>query len=117
MRTRADAGSGVLATRLSALVSRNGFLASFAVRFVPGPPSIVVNMALAAAGSRFWPYLSGLAIGVLPKTALIAFAGGSLGKVFQGEFAMAAVLGGAIVLFVLVIVAVRRFIKADAPRP
>lgn len=93
-------------------LSKNGFLASFVMRFVPGPPFILVNMALAAARIRFWPYMAGLAIGVLPKTAIIAFAGGSLVHAFEGELGVTALLLAGIVACIICVLAVRRIAAA-----
>lgn len=96
--------------RLLRRLYKNGFLASFAMRFVPGPPFILVNMALAAARVGFWPYIAGLTIGVLPKTAIIAFAGGSIVHALDGELGRAALLLGGGVLCVLAVVLTRRLI-------
>ncbi len=99
-------------TRLSRALGRKPFLASLLARFVPGPPFVVVNAALAAANARFWPYLAGLAIGVLPKTAVIAFAGGSVGHVLNGNLGLAAALLGGACLTILMVMALRTFARS-----
>ncbi|MEO1545044.1 MAG: VTT domain-containing protein [Pseudomonadota bacterium] len=61
------------------MVGRNGFLASLVVRVVPSAPFIVVNMGLGLTKTSYTAFLAGTAIGILPKTALIAI----LGKVVE----------------------------------
>ncbi|MEO1475510.1 MAG: VTT domain-containing protein [Pseudomonadota bacterium] len=61
--------------RLTGFMSRNAFIASAVVRSVPAGPFLFVNMAFGVSGARWLSYFAGLAIGVIPKTALIAFAG------------------------------------------
>lgn len=107
-RTSSSAVADRFAARFAGLIARNGFLASLLVRFVPGPPFILVNVVLATAGVRFWPYVAGLTLGVLPKTALIAFAGRSLSLALKGELAMAVALGAAIAICFAAIIAARR---------
>ncbi len=61
------------------MVGRNGFMASLLVRIIPSAPFIVVNMALGLTRTSYLAFIGGTAIGVLPKTALIAL----LGKVVE----------------------------------
>jgi uncharacterized membrane protein YdjX (TVP38/TMEM64 family) len=99
--------------RFAKLVGGNAFLASFVIRFIPSGPFIVVNMAMAAAGARLAPFLGGLVLGVLPKTAIVAFAGDGIMDAIEGNLGAAAVAGVAAILIWLVgVVAVRKFIKA-----
>jgi uncharacterized membrane protein YdjX (TVP38/TMEM64 family) len=65
-------------------VGRNGFLASFVVRLVPSAPFIVVNMAAGVAPMRVLDFTLGTALGIIPKIALTAFAGGSIVRLFKG---------------------------------
>ncbi|MEM7660834.1 MAG: VTT domain-containing protein [Pseudomonadota bacterium] len=67
--------AGDRARRLSGMIERNAFIASAIVRNVPAGPFLFVNMAFGISGARWLPYISGLALGTIPKTALIAFAG------------------------------------------
>lgn len=71
------------------------------------------DMALAASGVRFGPYLAGLVIGVVPKTAIIAFAGGSIAYALDGELGIAAILAGAIFLCAATIWFVRKSTTRD----
>lgn len=64
---------------LTEMVGRNGFLASLLVRIIPSAPFIVVNMGLGLTATSYASFISGTAIGILPKTALIAL----LGKVVE----------------------------------
>ena len=64
---------------LTEMVGRNGFMAALLVRIVPSAPFIVVNMGLGLTRTSFPAFLAGTAIGIIPKTALIAL----LGKVVE----------------------------------
>jgi uncharacterized membrane protein YdjX (TVP38/TMEM64 family) len=63
--------------RLSRFVGRNAFVGSFIIRNVPSAPFIVVNMAFGVSRASFPGFLAGCALGVLPKTAVVAAFGGS----------------------------------------
>lgn len=71
--------------RLSRFVGRNAFVGSFVIRNVPSAPFIVVNMAFGVSDARFASFLAGCALGVLPKTALVAFFGGSFMTAVAGD--------------------------------
>ncbi len=106
--------AGATGGRFTRFMGKNGFLASLIVRFVPTAPFVVVNMAFGAARVNFWAYLCGLAIGVLPKTVIIAFAGDSIMDALQGEFLAALVMGVlAVALWLLVVVIVRRWLRRE----
>lgn len=64
---------------LSDMVGRNGFMSALLVRIIPSAPFIVVNMGLGLTRTSFPAFFAGTAIGILPKTALIAL----LGKVVE----------------------------------
>ncbi len=64
---------------LTEMVGRNGFMASLLVRIIPSAPFIVVNMGLGLTATPYVAFLGGTAIGILPKSALIAL----LGKVVE----------------------------------
>lgn len=80
-----DRIAGGASQRLQALVGGNAFFASFIIRNVPSAPFIVVNMAFGAVRASFAAYLAGCALGVLPKTALVAFFGGSFMAAVKGD--------------------------------
>ena len=71
--------------RLSRFVGRNAFVGSFIIRNVPSAPFIVVNMAFVVSRARFLSFLAGCALGVLPKTAVVAFFGGSFMTAVKGD--------------------------------
>ena len=75
---------GQTVNRISAFVGRNGFWASLIVRIVPSAPFIVVNMAAGVSRMGFLAFIAGAGVGVIPKTAVIAFFGGSLIALFSG---------------------------------
>jgi uncharacterized membrane protein YdjX (TVP38/TMEM64 family) len=76
-------GEGALG-RFTALVGRNGFLASLVVRLVPFAPFVVVNMAAGVAPIGVVDFAAGTAIGILPKIVLTALAGGSINRALAG---------------------------------
>ena len=93
---------------------RNAFFASMIVRMLPTAPFIVVNMSMAVAGMPFAPFILGLAAGVAPKTAIVAFAGDGIMDALEGNVGEAA-LGGAVAIAIwfLGVVLVRRFVRKD----
>ena len=54
----------------------------------------------------------GLAVGVLPKTMMVAFFGNSIMNAFQGEFVTAAVMAAlAIIVWIVIAFIVRRIVR------
>ena len=80
-----DRFGGRTLNRLKGFVGKNAFYASFMIRNVPSAPFIVVNMAFGATRASFTAYLLGCALGVLPKTALVAFFGGAVVSAVSGD--------------------------------
>jgi uncharacterized membrane protein YdjX (TVP38/TMEM64 family) len=66
------------ARRFAELVGRNGFVASLVVRLVPFAPFVLVNVAAGVTPMSWAAFTLGTAIGILPKIAVIAFAGHSV---------------------------------------
>jgi uncharacterized membrane protein YdjX (TVP38/TMEM64 family) len=98
--------------RLARFVGKNAFYASFMIRNVPSAPFIVVNMAFGAARASFPAFLSGCALGVLPKTALVAFFGGSFMSAVRGDgIWTSAILAGVAVVWLGLMLAVREIVK------
>ena len=86
--------------RFTALLARNGFMASLVVRLVPFAPFVVVNMAAGLAAIGVLDFAAGTAIGIAPKIALTAFAGRTvLGAANGAGVQTLAVLAVAIVLW------------------
>ncbi len=104
--------SGATGGRFTRFMGKNGFLASLIVRNLPTAPFIVVNTAFGAARVNFWAYILGLTLGVLPKTAIIAFAGDGIMDALEGDLGSAA-LGGviAIAAWLLLAYGVRRWVR------
>jgi len=71
--------------RLSTFVGRNAFVSSFIIRNVPSAPFVVVNMAFGASRAPFAAFLAGCALGVLPKTVLVALVGSSFMTAVSGD--------------------------------
>jgi uncharacterized membrane protein YdjX (TVP38/TMEM64 family) len=98
--------------------ARNAFFASMIVRMLPTAPFIVVNMSMAVAGMPFLPFILGLAAGVAPKTAIVAFAGDGIMDALEGNVGAAALGGGiAIAIWFVAVVLVRRFVRNPVTEP
>lgn len=98
--------------RLTRFVGKNAFYASFMIRNVPSAPFIVVNMAFGAARASFPGFLAGCALGVLPKTALVAFFGGSFMTAVSGDgIWTSAILAGVALAWLVLMLVVRELVK------
>ena len=64
--------------RFLALISRNGFIASLAVRLTPFAPFVIVNMAAGVSRIGLGDFVAGTALGIVPKILLTAFAGSAI---------------------------------------
>lgn len=109
---------GATGGRFTRFMGKNAFWASFIVRFLPTAPFVVVNMAFGAARVNFWAFMGGMTLGVLPKTAIVAFAGDVIFDWFQGKLGAAALSGViAIALWFFAVVLVRRWIRSQNGSP
>lgn len=107
-----DRFGGETTGRLKRFVGKNAFYASFMIRNVPSAPFIVVNMAFGATRANFWAFLAGCALGVLPKTALVAFFGGAVVTAVSGDGVWTSlILAGAAVLWLGLMLGVRELVK------
>ena len=98
--------------RLKGFVGKNAFYASFMIRNVPSAPFIVVNMAFGATRAAFPAYLLGCALGVLPKTALVAFFGGAVVSAVSGDGVWTSlILAGVAVVWLGLMLGVRELVK------
>ena len=103
---------GETVNRISSFVGRNGFFASMIVRIVPSAPFIVVNMAAGVSHMSYLAFIAGAGVGVIPKTAVIAFFGGSLMALFSGGGWMAWIaLAAAAGLWIVIMLAARRLLR------
>jgi uncharacterized membrane protein YdjX (TVP38/TMEM64 family) len=97
---------------LKRFVGDNAFYASFMIRNVPSAPFIVVNMAFGATRANFWGFLAGCALGVLPKTVLVAFFGGAVVSAVSGDGIWTSLILAAVaVVWLGLMLAVREFVK------
>ncbi|MCA8898308.1 MAG: VTT domain-containing protein [Hyphomonas sp.] len=101
--------AGRTANRMAGFIGRNAFVASAVVRNVPTGPPLMVNMAFGVSRAGFLPYWAGMAIGIVPKILLIAFAGRSLIAALAGNpvTAIATALAG-VAVYAAVAVWMRR---------
>lgn len=107
-----DRVGGTTLERLKRFVGRNAFYASFMIRNVPSAPFIVVNMAFGATRANFQLFLIGCALGVLPKTALVAFFGGAVAAAASGDGTWTSlILAGVAVAWLAVMLLVREWVK------
>jgi len=87
--------AGNRANRFSSFLGRNAFVASFMVRSIPAGPFLVVNMAFGVSQSKFLAFWGGMAFGIIPKIALVAFLGQSVAAAVTGNPLLAILAGGA----------------------
>ncbi|HYD28852.1 TVP38/TMEM64 family protein [Brevundimonas sp.] len=107
-----DRFGGRTLNRLKGFVGKNAFYASFMIRNVPSAPFIVVNMAFGATRASFPAYLSGCALGVLPKTALVAFFGGAVVSAVSGDGVWTSLILAAVaVVWLGLMLGVRELVK------
>lgn len=66
--------------RTSEILGERGVFASFIVRLIPSGPAVVVNMIAGISHIRVWQFLVGTGLGIVPKTVLFAFFGGSIAR-------------------------------------
>lgn len=110
--------SGATGGRFTRFMGKNAFFASMIVRMLPTAPFIVVNMGMAVANMAFAPFILGLAAGVLPKTAIVAFAGDGIMDALEGNLGAAAVGGAiAIAIWFVGVVVMRRFVRKEPDPP
>src|SRR5690606_5380620 len=103
--------------RLKRFVGRNAFYASFMIRNVPSAPFIVVNMAFGATRASFPAFLAGCALGVLPKTALVAFFGGAVVAAVSGDGVWPSlILAGVAVVWLGLMLGVRELVRRREAR-
>lgn len=66
-------------------IGRNAFIASAVVRNVPMGPFLFVNMVFGALRARFSHFLGGMAVGIIPKIAVVGFAGKGIRAAVEGN--------------------------------
>ncbi len=113
--------AGPRAQKLSGLIGRNALVASAVVRTVPAGPFLIVNMVFGASAAKFRDYWIGMALGILPKIALVAIGWKTVVSAFEGNPVTAIAFGAvALTLYAgVTIFVVRRARRAwqDIPEP
>ncbi|MEI9904075.1 MAG: VTT domain-containing protein [Asticcacaulis sp.] len=71
-------------SKMTDYIGRNAFSASFIIRNLPSAPAIVVNMAFGASRAAFPGFILGCALGIIPKTVLVAMLGTSYSSLARG---------------------------------
>jgi len=99
---------GDLVNRIIRIVRNNGLVTSFAVRFVPTGPFVLVNMAAGVSRMRFPSFFLGTALGIVPKIAIVALVGQGLISGSEGKVVMTVFLGLALLLIGLMFLARKR---------
>ena len=87
--------------RFADFVAKNAFAASAIVRNVPTGPFLMVNMIFGAIRARYLHYIAGMALGVIPKIALVAFGLQAIQAAIEGNLWMAGFAGLAALLVFL----------------
>lgn len=90
--TRQRIGQGRV-KRFADFVAKNAFAASAIVRNVPTGPFLMVNMIFGAIRAKYLHYLAGMALGVIPKIALVAFGLQAIQAALQGNIWVAIAAG------------------------
>ena len=75
-----------LVQRLSNAIRRNGFVTSLVVRLVPTGPAILVNLAAGVSRMKFLYFLTGTAVGIIPKILIIALISQGLISGLSGSY-------------------------------
>jgi len=99
---------GELVNRIVRIVRKNGFVTSFAVRFVPTGPFVLVNMAAGVSRMTFAAFFSGTALGIIPKIAIVALVGQGLISGAEGKVVMTVFIGLALLLIGVMFLARKR---------
>lgn len=109
---------GDAVNRISEFVGKTGFWSSLAVRIVPSAPFIVVNMAAGASHMRYLAFAAGTGVGIVPKTALVAFAGGSVMQLAEnGNLVVALTLAGVAAGWFVAVLWARRALRHGRETP
>ncbi|MEO1719861.1 MAG: VTT domain-containing protein [Pseudomonadota bacterium] len=100
--------------RLVDTVGRNGFFSAMVVRIVPSAPFIVVNMALGLTSVSYLTFIAGTAVGIVPKTAIVALLGEVVQRAIAGELDAVLYMAGAIAAWITLALLARRLVPKTA---
>ena len=95
-------------SRLISVVRRNGFVTSFAVRFVPTGPFVLVNMAAGVSGMKFPMFTLGTALGIIPKIVIVGLLAQGIVSGRDGDRLMLVCIVLAIIFVGLMLIARKR---------
>lgn len=110
--------SGAVLSRLIGAIRRYGFWTALAIRVVPSGPFVLVNMAAGAAKMTWLAFVSGTAIGIIPKIVTIAFFGeGIRGLSADKGWLYMAVFVGIAVIWLFIMRAAKSRLAMDAKTP
>lgn len=84
--------------KASEMLGRRGIMASFIVRLVPSGPFVVVNMVAGISHITLAQFVIGSGLGIVPKTAVIAFLGGRLLEFIQHQNPVELAIIGAVLV-------------------
>ncbi len=105
---------GNTVNRMSRFIGRNDFIASTIVRNVPTAPAIIVNMAFGASHAKFWRFIAGVAVGSVPKIAIVALLGQSVLSAMGGGVLLGAGIAIAVVgVWITFALAARQAVRGD----
>ncbi len=99
---------GDMINRITSVIRRNGFMTSFAVRFVPTGPFVLVNMAAGVSGMRYAHFLSGTALGIIPKILIVGLLTSGIVSEGESSWIRIGVIGLGIVFIGLMLLARKR---------
>ncbi len=99
---------GDMINRITSVIRRNGFVTSFAVRFVPTGPFVLVNMAAGVSGMKFTHFLSGTALGIIPKILIVGLITSGVVSEDESSWIRIGVIGLGIAFIVLMLLARKR---------
>jgi len=109
---------GDAVNRISKFVGKTGFWSSLAVRIVPSAPFIVINLAAGASHMSYRAFVFGTGIGIVPKTAFVAFAGGSVVALANtGNVVVALALAAAAGVWLIAVLWARKAMRGDDTLP
>ncbi len=102
--------------KVSDMVGRNGFMTAMLVRIVPSAPFVVVNAGMGLTHTPYAHFIAGTALGVVPKTAVIALLGKVVERARSGDTAAIAYLTAAILLWLVLALFARHVIQRRRTR-
>lgn len=97
---------------LSRFIGDRGIRTMILISILPLAPFTLTNIMAGASHIRFWPYLAGSAIGILPGIAVVNFAGSQLSALLQStDKTDVAVSISALILVMLILIFGPRWLK------